>query len=153
MKTVRRLTCLLVLTGFLANVASLPAQAADAAVEIRSALNEWMVDFNARRPDKICDLFGTDLRADFRGQPERDYDGLCNLLKRSLADTEKTFSYALDINEIATFGDVAVVRLVWTLTVRQKDGGETKSVEPGMDVLQKQADGKWTIIRYTAYEQ
>jgi ketosteroid isomerase-like protein len=70
-----------------------------------------------------------------------------------LADKEKTFSYALDIKEIAVFGDVAVVRLVWTLTVRQKDGGETKSVEPGMDVFQKRADGKWRIIRYMAYEQ
>jgi uncharacterized protein (TIGR02246 family) len=150
---VRRLTCLLVLTAFLANVAPLPARAADAVVEIRFALNEWMANFNAGRADKICGLFATDLRADFRGQPERDYDGLCKLLKRSLADKEKTFSYALDIKEIAVFGDIAVVRLVWTLTVKQKDGGETKSVEPGMDVFQKQADGNWRIVRYMAYEQ
>ncbi|MGK2922970.1 MAG: YybH family protein [Methyloceanibacter sp.] len=51
------------------------------------------------------------------------------------------------------FGDVAVVRLVWTLTIKEKDGGEIKSVEPGMDVFQRQADGSWKIVRYMAYEE
>ena len=44
------------------------------------------------------------------------------------------------------------MRLVWTLTVKQ-DGSETTSLEPGMDVFRRQADGTWKIIRYIAYEQ
>ncbi len=51
------------------------------------------------------------------------------------------------------FGDVAVVRLVWTLTITEKDGREIKSVEPGMDVFRQQADGSWKIVRYMAYEE
>jgi steroid delta-isomerase len=59
----------------------------------------------------------------------------------------------LDIKEILVFGDVAVVRLVWTLTIEEKDGREIKSVEPGMDVFRRQADGSWKIVRYMAYEK
>jgi uncharacterized protein (TIGR02246 family) len=123
-----------------------PAQAA-----IRAALTQWMADFNAGRAEKVCDLFASDLVAQYRGQPERGYDALCDLLKRSLADRGKTYSYALAVKEILVEGDLGVVRLTWTLTVRSKDG-ETTSVEPGIDIFRRQADGSWKISRYLAYE-
>src|SRR5262249_38596490 len=105
------------------------------------ALTQWMADFNAGRAEKVCDLFARDLVAQYRGQPERGWDALCDLLRRSLADRGKTYSYALAIKEILVEGDLAVVRLTWTLTVRGKDAGETTSVEPGMDIFRRQADG------------
>jgi uncharacterized protein (TIGR02246 family) len=148
-----RHTYLLLLLVLLSGLGCPPALAEDAVMQIEDALTRWMADFNAGRADKVCELFAPDLRADFRGQPERDHDGLCDLLTRSLTDKDKTFAYALAIKEIKVFGDAAVVRLVWTLTVKEKDGEETKSVEPGMDIFQKQADGTWKIIRYMAYEQ
>ena len=79
-------------------------------------------------------------------------EGQCQLLKSALTDPTSKYSYALDIKEILVFGEVAIVRLVWTLTVKQ-DGSETTSLEPGMDVFRRQADGTWKIIRYIAYEQ
>ena len=124
-----------------------PAQAA-----IRAALMQWMADFNAGRAEKVCDLFARDLVARYRGQPERGYDALCDLLKRSLADRGKTYSYALAIKEILVEGDLGVVRLTWTLTVRSKDAAETTSVEPGIDIFRRQADGSWKISRYMGYE-
>jgi uncharacterized protein (TIGR02246 family) len=124
-----------------------PAQAA-----IRAALTQWMADFNAGRAEKVCDLFARDLVAQYRGQPERGYDALCDLLKRSLADPGKTYSYALAIKEILVEGNLAVVRLTWTLTVRGKNAAETTSVEPGVDIFRRQTDGSWKISRYIAYE-
>ena len=59
----------------------------------------------------------------------------------------------MDIEEVLVFGDVAVVRLVWTLTITEKDGREIRSVEPGMDVFRRQPDGSWKIVRYVAYEE
>ena len=93
--------------------AALPVRADDAAsrAEIAAALTQWTADFNAGRADTVCDLFARELRADFRGQPERGYDAQCALLRRSLADKTRTFSYALAIQEILVWGDVAVVRL------------------------------------------
>jgi uncharacterized protein (TIGR02246 family) len=125
-----------------------PAQAA-----IRAALTRWMADFNAGNADEVCGLFAPDLIAQYRGQPERDYQSLCDLLKRSLSDRSKTYAYSLNIKEILVAGDLAVVRLTWTLKVKPKDGvGEISSDEPGMDIFRRQGDGSWKISRYIAYE-
>jgi steroid delta-isomerase len=123
-----------------------PAQA-----EIRAALTQWMADFNAGKADKVCDLFAPDLVAQYRGQPERGYEALCGLLKRSLNDRGKRYNYALAIEEIIVEGDIAVVRLTWTLDVRSAEG-ESTSVEPGFDIFRRQPDGSWKIARYIAYE-
>lgn len=120
---------------------------------IRSALTQWMADFNAGRADKVCALFAPDLIAQYRGQPERGYEALCDLLKRSLGDRGKTYRYALAIKEILVAGDLAVVRLTWMLTVRGKDPvSEITSDEPGIDIFRRQGDGSWRISRYIAYE-
>jgi uncharacterized protein (TIGR02246 family) len=137
----------LALTSAAAAQDDTPAQAA-----IRAALMQWMADFNAGRAEKVCDLFARDLVAQYRGQPERGWDALCDLLKRSLADRDKSYSYALAIREILVEGDLAVVRLTWTLKVRGKDAAETTSVEPGIDIFRRQADGSWKISRYIGYE-
>jgi hypothetical protein len=70
-----------------------PARADDDAsrAEIAAALTQWTADFNSGRADKVCDLFARDLRAEFRGQPERGYDVQCGLLQRSLADRARLF--------------------------------------------------------------
>ncbi len=74
------------------------------------------------------------------------------MLRRSLEDPERSFRYALDVKEILISGDLAVVRLVWTLQVARKVGGDKhSSEEPGMDVFRLQHDGHWRISRYLAY--
>lgn len=143
----------LLVVAVLLNATSVRADDDASRAAIAGALKQWTEDFNAGRADKVCDLFARELRADFRGQPERGYDAQCDLLRKSLADRTRAFSYALAIKEILVWGDAAVVRLTWTLTVRPKGGREITSVEPGLDVFRKEKDGRWRIIRYTAFEQ
>jgi steroid delta-isomerase len=127
--------------------------AGDAEAAIRAALTQWTADFNARNASKICDLFAADLRYDYRGFPERDYTALCTLLRRSLSDRSKTFTYSLNIKEIIVWSDLAVVRLVWTLKTTAAGSSRTvETKEPGLDVLRRQAGSKWKIFRYIAYE-
>ena len=120
---------------------------------IRTALLKWTDDFNAGRAGEVCALFSPDLRYDYRGQPERNYNDICDLLQRSLNDRTRRYAYALSIKEILLAADLAIVRLIWTLRItRTGEPGETVTQEPGMDVFRKHADGRWTIIRYMAYE-
>ena len=128
------------------------AVVANAEDAISATFAQWTKDFNAGNADAVCRLFSPDLRYDFRGYPERDYNDVCTLLHRSLADQSKRYVYALEIREIPVSGDLAVVRLAWTLTVTLPNGQIVTSVEPGMDVLRKSPDGQWKIIRYIAYE-
>jgi uncharacterized protein (TIGR02246 family) len=123
-----------------------------AQAEIRAALTQWMADFNAGKADRVCGLFAPDLIAQYRGQPERNYDAVCDLLKRSLTDRTKKFSYALDIKEVIVAGDLAIVRLTWTLTIQGKEAPAETIDEPGMDIFRRQADGSWKIFRYIAYD-
>ena len=127
--------------------------AAPAEEMVRNALAEWMADFNAGHTDRVCDLFAPDLRYDYRGFAERDYREICNVLHRSLADPARRYSYALEIKDIIVSGDLAVARVVWTLTVTPRDTSQTAVTrEYSMDVFRRQPDGRWKIIRYTAYE-
>ena len=118
---------------------------------IRVALTQWTDDFNARRAEIICDLFEKDVVADVRTTPEETFDMVCDRLKGVLRDPARRYSYAPDIKEILVFGDVAVVRLVWTLTITGGAEGDAKSAETGMDLFRRQPDGGWKIMRWMAY--
>jgi uncharacterized protein (TIGR02246 family) len=126
-----------------------PAAASDGD-DIRNRLSQWTDAFNAGEKDAICDLFSKQAISDFRGQPERNYDEICALLHDSLDDPARDFHYDLDIHEIIVEGDLAVVRLTWTLFISPLN---VTTVEQGMDVFRHEADGKWRIIRYIAYEE
>jgi hypothetical protein len=54
------------------------------------------------------------------------------------------------IHEILIEGNLAVVRLRWTLTT-EADGLRETGVEEGMDVLRRQSDGRWAIARFVAF--
>ncbi|MCP4306436.1 MAG: nuclear transport factor 2 family protein [bacterium] len=125
-----------------------PAMASDVGA-IRDRLEQWVHDFNAGNADAVCDLFSTEALAEFRGQPQRTYDEICGLLHDSLSDPARDFHYELDLHEIIVEDDLAVVRLTWTLFITPLN---VTSVEPGMDIFRREADGKWRIIRYLAFE-
>jgi len=121
---------------------------------IRDGLMKWAEDFKARNSEHICDLFDPALRYDFRGAPERGFENICTLLRRSLSDKTKRYSYTANIKEVIVSGDLAVVRLVWTLKVKRAGAArETVSREPGIDIFRKQPGGSWKIFRYLAYEE
>jgi steroid delta-isomerase len=123
---------------------------ADDAQAIRQRLAEWTTAFNKGDKATACDLFSRTLVSDYRGQGEAGYAARCALITKALDDKARRFRYAADIKEVIVSGDLAVVRLVWTLTI---EPGGAKSVEPGLDVFAREPDGKWRIIRYMAYEE
>jgi steroid delta-isomerase len=55
-----------------------------------------------------------------------------------------------DIQEIIVSGDIAVVRLIWTLTVR-KGNEQDVNTEAGIDIFQRQPDGRWSIARFASF--
>lgn len=123
--------------------------AADAAADVRARLEQWIADFNAGRRDEACDLFSRQLVSDVRGQGEADYARRCELISRALRDGRRTYRYAVRIKEVLPLGDAVVVRLDWALHIAPED---VRTVESGLDIFRKEADGAWRIVRYMAYE-
>ena len=119
---------------------------------IGNALIVWMKAFNGGDADTVCAVFALDLRFDFGPFIDGTHDQLCDRLHRMLQNRQVTFQYALDIKEILISGDLAVVRLVWTLSVTHR--GREKPVvttEPGIDVMRHDQDGAWRVFRFIAY--
>jgi ketosteroid isomerase-like protein len=127
--------------------------AGGAEAAIRQALERWREDFNSKNTTHVCDLFAPDLIASFEGQPEHDFTQVCNLLTTSLENPERRYLYSLDVKEIIVSGDLAVVRLVWTLDIEDKGGARQSFDETGLDVFRSGPDGRWRIIRFIGYSK
>jgi len=120
------------------------------AAAISGRLRDWAEAFNARDATLACGLFAPDLIATVRGAPVRGRASVCSRLAAAMADPNERMRYVPDIQEIIVSGDLAVVRLVWTLTV-QRGATSRTSEEPGLDIFRRQHDGAWSIIRYMAF--
>jgi ketosteroid isomerase-like protein len=121
--------------------------------EIRRALEKWPRDFNAKDAPGVCGLFAPDLVASYPDQPDKNYDGMCRQLTAALKNPEKTFHYeAPQIEDILVSGDLAVVRLVWTLSITDRNVPAGVTIkERGIDVFTRQKDGAWKISISHAY--
>jgi uncharacterized protein (TIGR02246 family) len=114
-------------------------------------LQRWTAAFNAKDALGTCDLFAPDLVYSIpeivRGTRETICSNLATLQGRS--DIKLHYDNP-DIHEILVAGDVAVVRLTWTLTT-EVNGARDTTTEEGMDIFRRQPDGRWSIARFIAF--
>jgi steroid delta-isomerase len=134
-------------------LAAVPAHAEDVEAAVRAALARWTEAFNAGDGERVCDLFAPDLIATNRGSADRSFEGLCAQLRRVVADPDRRYRYRADIKEVLASGDLAAVRLYWTLEVRDPTGNLVETgVDAGMDLFRRQPDGAWRIARFLAFD-
>ncbi|MGA9866228.1 MAG: nuclear transport factor 2 family protein [Acetobacteraceae bacterium] len=127
------------------------AGAASDRAAITDRLLQWTAAFNARDSAGIRDLFAADLVSTVPGALDGSRAVLCARLDALLAKPELQLHYDNpDIKEIIVFGDIAVVRLFWTLTTR-KGAEQDVTAEAGIDVFERQTDGKWSIARLLSF--
>ncbi|MFM0729631.1 nuclear transport factor 2 family protein [Paraburkholderia sediminicola] len=118
---------------------------------ITDRLQRWAVAFNARDAAGVCDVFAPDLISTVPEALDGSRDALCERLSAVLAKPELQLHYdSPDLREIIVSGDIAVVRLFWTLTAR-KGGESSVTTEAGMDIFKRQPDGKWSIARFISF--
>jgi uncharacterized protein (TIGR02246 family) len=143
--------CLLVLSCLLATAISARADPDADRVAITARLQHWTAAFNAHDAAGIRDLFTPDLVAIVPGAIDGTRDSLCANLDALLARPNLQLHYDNpEIREIIISGDIAVVRPIWTLTTR-KDGEQDVSTEAGIDIFQRQPDGRWSISRFASF--
>ena len=117
---------------------------------ITKRLEDWAAAFNRRDADGACDLFAQDLVSTVPGALEAGKDAVCARLAKVLSKTDVSLQYRPDIREIIVSGDTAAVRLFWILTT-EKGGAKEESTEAGIDIFQRQTDGRWSIARFIAF--
>ena len=146
----RVLTLGIVGVAFLAGCAKATVPQHDLASDraaIAAALRQWPHDFNAENLPEVCGLFADDVILIAPNSRDRDHWAFCDQMKTLFADRAKRYSYAEpQINEVLVDGDLAAVRLIWTLTITDASGQVLEtSKEDGVDVFQRQSDGSWKI--------
>ena len=110
-----------------------------------------MSAFNAKDTTAACKLFAPDLLYSVPEVVHGTRETMCTNLARMLTKPDLRLSYAApDIHEIMMSGDVAVVRLNWTLTVEVRGAKDTTN-EEGIDIFRRQPDGEWSIVRFIAF--
>ena len=143
-----------IVTIVLTVAAMMAAASADPAADeaaIRQRFQRWTADFNARDKAGVCDLFAPDLVYSIPEVVQGTRQTLCANLAAMLARSDITLHYDNpDIHDIIVMGDVAVVRLTWTLTT-EVNGIKDRTTEEGMDIFRRQPDGRWSIARFVAF--
>ena len=144
---------LLITIPVLAVATATPAFADSAAdkVAIMQRLETWRAAFNGRDAAGACSVFAADLLYSVPEVARGTRKSMCANLSKMLTRPELQLSYGTpDIHEIMVVGDVAVVRLTWTLTAKAKGVADT-AAEEGMDLFRRQPDGGWSISRFVAF--
>ena len=130
-----------------------PARAGSAADEaaIMQRLQRWTTAFNAKDTARVCNLFAPDLIYSVPEVEQGSRTTLCANLDKVLARPEPQLHYDNpEVHEIIVAGDLAVVRLTWTLAAQAK-GEKDTTTEQGMDILRRQPDGRWSIARFVSF--
>ena len=142
--------CLVAVAAFAMALPAVADPAADDAA-IRARFAAWTAAFNERNAAGACDLFAPDLIYSVPEVVGGSQATMCGNLAKVLARDDLRLRYALPaIHEIVVAGDVAVVRLTWTLTAEANGASETTS-EEGIDIFRRQPDGRWSIARFIAF--
>jgi steroid delta-isomerase len=114
-------------------------------------LHRWTAAFNSRDLAGACGLFAPDLSYTVDDILNGSRDRLCANIATALSKPEVDLHYdEPTIHDILVSGDLAVVRLTWTLTA-DKNGARDVTTEEGMDVFRRAPDGVWSISRFIAF--
>jgi ketosteroid isomerase-like protein len=117
----------------------------------QALFNAWTQAFNQKKYPEVCELFSVSIAADYQGAPKKDYTAMCEGFRRIFAEADTVYHNAFQIHEIHRSHELATVRITWYLHVTRKDMPTVSVQEEGLDVLRRQADGKWRIVNFIAY--
>src|SRR5260370_29800408 len=100
----------------------------------------WTADFNAKDSAGVCDLFAPDLVYSIPEVVQGTRETICANLAKMLASSDIQLHYGNpDVHEILVAGDVAVVRLTWTLTTQVIGAKDTTTAEV-MEIVRRHPD-------------
>lgn len=127
----------------------------EAKTEITNTLIKWQEDFNAKNIEGVCGMFARDLIANHAGVPEINYNAQCSQLRSSLTQTDKTYYYEPPlIEQVIVQGDLAIVRVIWTLKITSKNPSETRvDIAKSLDIFKRQKDGSWKLFIYYSFSE
>lgn len=112
---------------------------------------DWTTAFNNKDLTKSCQLFATNIVADYRGTPNKNYHTLCDGFKKVFSTAKKRYHYEFKLHEVYRSGDLAAVRITWYLKVYEDNQLISSSQDEGIDIFRENNNGIWQIVNYLGY--
>lgn len=140
----------IILLCFFITAHAKPNNAADHAV-FNVLFTAWTTAFNGKNLPQTCALFSSELKADYRGAPQKSFTSICDGFKKVFSENSRRYVYRFKLNDIYHTGDLAAVRITWYLDIYENEKLILTTQDEGLDILQKTAAG-WKIVNYLGYE-
>ncbi len=112
---------------------------------------DWTSAFNKKDMAGTMSLFAPSCVASLPDANHKTYEQIRDGFKKLFADKDHDYKYSYDVLNIYHDGNLAAVRITWHLTTTSPGKPTEKNDEHGLDVLQKDAKGAWTIVNWVAF--
>lgn len=142
MKSLTLLSCLIASQAL--------AQSGDTAI-FDKLFKAWTKSFNQQNVAQSCALFSKSVVADYQGVPQKNYQSICDGFKTIFKNKDHRYRYEYKLHQINRSGNLATVRITWYLYLTENGKTKMISQDEGLDVLIKNAQGKWQIVNYVAF--
>ena len=113
--------------------------------------NKWTEAFNHKDLQATCDLFSRSLVADYQGAPQKNYSSLCENFKNIFQKSSSRYHYRFKLHDVHRSGNMASVRVTWYLDRYEKGEHVSETQDEGIDIFEKNKEGKWKIVRFLSY--
>lgn len=110
----------------------------------------WTDAFNRKDLAGSCDLFSVHVEANYQGAPRKNYESICNGFKKVFQEN-RDYKYHFKLHQVYHSNDMASIRVTWYLQIYKHGKVISRTVDEGLDVFQRDKEGRWKIIYYLAY--
>lgn len=111
---------------------------------------KWTQAFDRKDLTTVCQLFAKDVTASYQGYPVKNYHSLCDLFKKTFAETRE-YKYSFRVRHVYLSHDLAAVRVTWFLRTTEHGKLVSDTQDEGMDIFKKNKRGEWVIVNYLGY--
>lgn len=144
----KKIIILIINLFFITNIYATPSQDT---ILFHNLFNNWTAAFNQKDLNNSCNLFSRNITADYRGIPTKNYESICNGFKKVFQEKNKKYIYSFKIHHIYHENNLAAVRITWYLKIYKGKALLSSTHDEGLDILEKNKDGKWQIVNYLGY--
>jgi len=122
--------------------------------DFEDIFNQWITFFNKKDLAGTCALFSKNVVADYYGFEQRNYTMICDGFKDAFQQKENRYEYQYKLHHVYQERNLAAVRITWYLKIYDEKNKVISAVQDeGIDVFEKEDNGKWVIVNYLAFEK
>lgn len=114
--------------------------------------SDWTAAFNRKDLTKSCDLFATEVKANYQGVPAKNYQTICDGFKKIFHSDLKSYQYHFQLHDVYREGNLAALRITWYLEIYEHGQLKSKTEDEGIDIFKRDHQGQWKIVNYIGYQ-